>query len=289
MPQTSTTGQLENAAREMISKARYTEEHNAPLMELVEKFTLQRGSDTLIVPKVGQFTINAITEGEDIVDEEDIGMSTISVQPSEVGAKIIITDRLLRQNTQAIWEIVGRQMGDGMARRKDTDIATLFTSLNGGTTLGTAGAPFSSSNATGAIGHAKSNKFGSDLRVAVHPNSMLRLNRDLSTIGSGNIRPIPTGFSATRLEKFWSGIRLSGVPFFEDGNITRDTSDDMIGAIWDKGALGVLTSVGMDKEKQRDASLRATELVVTADYVAFEIDDARGAPLTYDAADPATS
>ena len=52
MPQTSTTGSLENASREMITSARYTEEHNAPCMELVEKFSLQKGSDTLIVPKV---------------------------------------------------------------------------------------------------------------------------------------------------------------------------------------------------------------------------------------------
>ena len=44
MPQTSTTGSLENASREMITSARYTEEHNAPCMELVEKFTLQKGT-----------------------------------------------------------------------------------------------------------------------------------------------------------------------------------------------------------------------------------------------------
>jgi len=289
MAQISTTGQLENASREMIATARYTEEHNAPAVELVEKFTLERGSDTLVIPKVGQMTISNLTEGQDMVDEEEIGMTTVSVTTGEVGAKIIVTDKLLRQNSQAIWNIIGRQMGDGMARKKDEDILSLFTSLNGGTTFGAAAASFSSANATSAIGKAKTAKFGSDIRVVVHPNQMLNLNKELSTIGSGTIRPIPTGFSATRLENFWTGIRLSGVPFFEDGNITRDSSDDAIGAIFDKGALGVLTSVAMKKERQRDASLRGTELNVTADYTAFEIDDSRGAPLTYDAADPSTS
>ena len=102
MPQTSTTGSLENASREMITTARYTEEHNAPCMELIEKFQLQKGSDTLIVPKVGQMTVGALVEGQDLVDEEEIGMSTVSVQASEVGAKIIITDKLLRENSQQI-------------------------------------------------------------------------------------------------------------------------------------------------------------------------------------------
>jgi hypothetical protein len=289
MAQISTTGQLENASREMIAQARYTEEHNAPAMELVEKFTLERGSDTLVIPKVGQMSISNLTEGQDMVDEEDIGMTTISVTTGEVGAKIIITDKLLRQNSQAIWKIIGRQMGDGMARKKDADILALFTSLNGGTTLGAAGATMTSAFATAAIGLAKTDKYGSDIRVVMHPNTMLSLNKELSTIGSSFQRPIPTGFSASRLENFWTGIRLSGVPFFEDGNITRDSGDDAIGAIFDKGALGVLTSVSMKKERQRDASLRGTELNVTADYTAFEIDDSRGAPMTYDASDLATS
>ena len=39
MPQAATTGNLENAQRIIISTARYTEEHNAPAMNLIEQFT----------------------------------------------------------------------------------------------------------------------------------------------------------------------------------------------------------------------------------------------------------
>ena len=289
MPQTSTTGSLENASREMITTARYTEEHNAPCMELVEKFTLQKGSDTLIVPKVGQMTVGALVEGQALVDEEEIGMSTVSVQASEVGAKIIITDKLLRENTQQVWQIVGRQLGEAMARKKDGDILSLFSALNGGTALGAAAADFSLVNAASCIGVAKAEKYGSDLRIVHHPNAILKLNKDLTGSASGTIRPIPTGFSEDRLGPFWTGLRLSGVPFFEDGNIDTDANGDGYGAIFDKGAIGVLTSVAMNREKQRDASLRATEMVITSDYSAFEIDDSRGASLFYDIANPATN
>ena len=289
MPQTSTTGSLENASREMITTARYTEEHNAPCMELVEKFTLQKGSDTLIVPKVGQMSVSALLEGQDLVDEEEIGMSTVSVQASEVGAKIIITDKLLRENTQQIWQIVGRQLGEAMARKKDEDVLSLFSALNGGTALGAAAADFSLVNAASCIGVAKAEKYGSDLRIVHHPNAILKLNKDLTGSASGTLRPIPSGFSEDRLGPFWTGLRLSGVPFFEDGNIDTDANGDGYGAIFDKGAMGVLTSVAMNREKQRDASLRATEMVITSDYSAFEIDDTRGASLFYDVANPATN
>jgi len=289
MPQTSTTGSLENASREMIVSARFTEEHNAPCMELVEKFTLQSGNDTLIVPKVAQMSVSALAEGQDMIDEEDIGMSTISVTTSEVGAKIIITDRLLRQNTQSIWQMVGRQLGEGMARKKDTDILDLFSSLNGGTALGATTKNLSLANTASCIGVAKSEKYGSELRIVHHPNAILYLNKDLTGVMQGTIRPIPTGFSEDRLGPFWTGLRLSGVPIFEDGNISEDSNGDGYGAIFDKGAIGVLTSVGMKREKQRDASLRATELVVTSDYGAFEIDDTRGASMFYVVSNPATN
>ena len=92
------------------------------------------------------------------------------------------------------------------------------------------------------------------------------------------------------LGNFWSGLRpLNGVPIFEDGNLSVDSSDDAVGVIADKSALAVLKSVDTRTERQRDASLRATELVMTADYGVFELDDSRGAPLTYDASAPATS
>ena len=35
--------------------------------------------------------------------------------------------------------------------------------------------------------------------------------------------------------------------------------------------------------------MRATEIIITADYGVFEFDDTKGAPLTFDASAPATS
>ena len=287
MPQTSTTGSLENASREMIAAARFTEEHNAPCMELIEKFNLEKGSDTLIVPKVAQMSIGALQEGQDMIDEEEIGMSTISVTTSEIGAKIIITDRLLRQNSQDIWRLVGRQMGDAMARKKDEDVISLFSALNSGTSFGSSGTTLKLANVSSCIGIAKADKYGSDLRIVHHPSAILTLISEMTGGCQATPRPIPAGLSADRLDQFWTGLRVGGVPIFEDGNIDKGAAS--VGAIFDKGALGILQSVSMNQERERDASLRATELVVTADYGAFEIDDSRGAPMTYTSADPSTT
>ena len=290
MVQKVDTGNLANIALEMMTGIRMTLEHNAPLSGLFSKFTLKKGHDTGIFPKVGQMSVRALAEGEDLVDEEDIGLTTQSVTTAEVGAKVIVTQRLLNRiasgATGNLWTVIGEQLGDGGARNLDTDIAALFSGLNEGTDLGSAGTEFTANNYMSLISIAMTNKFGTDLRLAHHPNAVLRLLRDLTTIGSGQIRPMPAGFSKEILDKFWTGIMLGGVPVFQDGNITRDSSDDAVGVIADKKAIGVLWSQQPHKSREWDQSRRAWELVFIMEYTAFELDDTLGAPVTLDAVNP---
>ena len=288
MAQTATTGNLESAQRIIIGAARYTEEHNAPAMALIEQFTLPKGAKQVTVPKVGQMTISDLADGQDIIAEEDVGMTTVDLTASEVGAKVILTDKLVRQSADNVFSIVGRQLGDAMARKKDTDVHSLYSGLNGGTTLGAAGATFSLANVAASISYAKANKFGSQLYILQHPNAVFDIANTAVTASS--TYPVPKGWSEDLLGEFFSGLRpLNGVPIFEDGNLSVDSSDDAIGVIADKGALAVLKSVETRTERQRDASLRATELVMTSDYGVFELDDDRGAAMTYDAAAITTS
>tara|TARA_R100000808_G_scaffold770_1_gene3710 strand:- start:603 stop:1472 length:870 start_codon:yes stop_codon:yes gene_type:complete len=288
MAQTATTGNLENAQRIILASARYTEEHNAPAMALIESFDLPKGAKQVTVPKVGQMSMSDLQDGIDIVDEEEIGMTTVDLTASEVGAKVILTDKLVRQAADNVMSIVGRQLGDGMARKKDTDVHALYSGLNGGTTLGAAGATMSLANVAGSIAYTKANKFGSQTYILQHPNAVFDIANTAVTASS--TYPVPAGWSEDLLGNFFSGLRpLNGVPIFEDGNLSVDASDDAVGVIADKSALAVLKSVDTRTERQRDASLRATELVMTADYGVFELDDSRGAPLTFDAAAPSTS
>lgn len=289
--QTSTTGALEDASREMIVQARYTEEHNAPCINLIEKFNLKQGEDTIVVPKVGQMTMRDLAEGEEIDQEEDIGMSTVNSAPNEVGGKVVITDKLLRQNVNNIWRMVGRQLGEAMARKKDEDIISRFSGLNGGTDLGLAGRVLSAQNAFACIANAKAENYGTNLNFIHHPNAIFRLNQDLSVIGSsaGVTAPMPRGYSESRLRNFWTGIKLGQVPFWEDGNISEDGDGDGIGVLMDKSAVGIVQSVVLKRERERKPSLRGWVLYLTADYSTFEIDDTRGAPTTFDVANPATT
>ena len=290
MAQTATTGNLENAQKIIIAASRYTEEHNAPALALIEQFSLPKGSKQVTVPKVGQMSMSDLVDGQDIVDEEDIGMSTVDLMASEVGAKVILTDKLVRQAADNVFSMIGRQLGDGMARKKDGDVLDLYTNLNEGTKLGQTTKELTADNITACIATAKANKFGSQLYILHHPNAVAALAASAAATASATSSEISSGWSADLLKNFYSGLRpINGVSIFEDGNISEDSNGDGIGVIADKGAMAVLTSVETKTERQRDASLRATEVVMTSDYGVFELDDSRGAGLLYKVSDLATN
>tara|TARA_R110000765_G_scaffold425071_1_gene537213 strand:+ start:2611 stop:3516 length:906 start_codon:yes stop_codon:yes gene_type:complete len=301
MAQTATTGNLENAQKIIISSARYTEEHNAPALALIEKFSLPKGSKTVTVPKVGTMTMSDLTDGQDIIDEEEIGMTTIDLTASEVGAKVILTDKLVRQSANNVFSIIGRQLGDGMARKKDKDVIALYSGLTGGgSVLGADGRKMTAANVHAIISNAKANKFGSQLYILHHPNAVAELSKGAATVASGSagalaagMGEITNGWSADLLSNFYSGLRpMNGVTIFEDGNIEIDTGlgdASGYGVIADKSALAALTSVDTRTERQRDASLRATEIIMTADYGVFELDDTKGAGVIFEIGDLATA
>ena len=286
MPQAATTGNLESAQKIILAAARYTEEHNAPALALIESFSLPKGAKQVTVPKVGQMSMSDLVDGQDIVDEEEIGMTTVDLTAAEVGAKVILTDKLVRQASDNVMSIVGRQLGDGMARKKDNDVTALYSGFS--TDLGASGRDFDIANVAAAVAYAKGSNFGSQIYINHHPFTVFDLAKEAA--GTAATYPMTPGWSQDLLGNFWSGIRpVFGVPIFEDGNITRTTPAATVGVIADKSALAVLKSVETRTERQRDASLRATELVMTPDYGVFELDDSRGAALTLDSTTPATT
>jgi len=286
--QTATTGNLENAQRIAIAEARYTTEHNAPCAALIEHMTLKKGEKQVTVPKVGQMSASDLEDGVDLVDTEDIGMTTTDLTTGEVGLKVILTDKLLRQENEDVFRMVGRQMGDAMARKENTDVIALYSGLNGGTALGADNKSMSMTNTAACIAWAKANKIPGTIAIVHHPNAVYDLMKSMAVTPSATY-PMPHGFSEDLLKDFYK-IMVNQTAIFETGDIEKITGyDSGYGAIFGKAAMVQLKSKAMETERERDASLRAWELVVTADYGCFELDDGLGAPMQYEIGDPATN
>ena len=286
MANIATSAQAENAQKIMVAATRYVQEHKAPAYQLIEKIKLPKGHKSAEVPKVGQFSFSNLTDGQDMTDEQTVNIQTTNLTTREVGAKVIVSDKLLRQNgTTSIFSIVGRQAGDGFARKQDNDVTALYSALNGNTTFGAVTKFFTLANAAAAIIKARGKTEPFDPTYCVmHPHHFFKLLASVSVVGGTNLNP-PAGLQTAALKNFFRH-RFNGVNFFEDGNLTVDSSGDAIGVLAQQDALVALESKSFAIERERDASRRAWELNWVADYNVFELDDQHGAPMTYDASTP---
>lgn len=297
MPETANTGNLASAQNVVIREARYTQEANAPSWNLIEKIPLPRGSKQATVPKVGTFTIADLQDGVDMTAEQSIGMTTVDLTATERGAKIVITDKLARQNgTTEVFRMIGRQFGDAAARKQDRDTQALYSGLNGGTPYGGAGATMSLTNFSGAIakawggGASSTDSAGSEpfmpTYAVQHPHAVYNVTRTATAIGASSAgNRVNDGRDERMLRSFFK-INFNDVDLYQSKNLYVDSSGDATGVLAQRDALVGLTSVNWRTERERDASLRGWEVNFTADYGVFELDDTHGAPLLFDAAAP---
>ncbi len=285
--QTATTAELDEAQRKIIAKTLFTEEYGRPTTNLVQPFILGQGEKTLSVPKVGQMSAAKLIDGVDMVDSQDIGMVVNDFSPVEAGLKVIVTDKLVRQLNESVFAMVGEQMGQAMGRIQERDLIALFSSLNGGTALGLDNKFLTLNNLSACIAKAKAQKYGTNLVIVHHPNAIFSVANDF--FAATPQRLDAPQFVDSIVRDFYN-FTLNGVPIFHTGEIDKDGSNDSgYGAIFDRRALGMLVSQGLTSGMEHDNSYRASELVTVKDYLAFELDDARGAPMLYEIGDWTTS
>lgn len=288
--QTATTGNLATAQNIALAKCRFVEEHNAPTVNLVTHLKLKKGDKQMTIPKVSTMTAYDLVDGVDLVSAQDIGLSSIDLTSDEVGLRVILSKKLLRQFNEDVFKIVGRQMGDAMARKKDTDLIALFASLNGGTALGADDKNMTMQNLAACISRGITAKIPTPYFIEHHPDAIYQYHASMTT--PAQTYPMPEGFSAKLLKDWYfnSTMAPARVPIFHDGNITKISgSDSAYGVLASKDAMCIIEQLGYTTERDEDISLRAYEVVVTSDYGCFELDDSFGFPLRYEMVAPVTN
>ena len=222
--QTATTGQLANAQMIVIAETLFTMEYNTPCKNLFTRFNLGKGEKQVTVPKVGQMTALDLVDGQDIPSSADIGMTTTDLTTAEVGLKVILTDKLVRQEKPDVFRLVGRQMGDGVARKVDNDCLSLFDGLSN--TAGSSGAGLNLRSFLAVSAMMKNQKAPRPWACVHHPYAIYKLAQTVTT--TAGTYPFPHGYSEDKLKDFWN-LTIDHVGVFDDGNITS--------SITSKGAM----------------------------------------------------
>ena len=135
----NTTSVLGDTIPTIIEEARFTEQFKEVISNLSWRITKEiHNGSTVNIPYFGTVSANALSEGIDMVNPQAMADTNVQFTPAEVGAQIVITDKLVRDNQEDVIRAAGRILGDAMVSKREGDLAGQFG--DGTNTMGSAGA-----------------------------------------------------------------------------------------------------------------------------------------------------
>ena len=246
---------------------------------LVKNYTIAGGGKSVEVPIYAAVSAAAVSEAADLSNTA-VNPSSVTITASEVGIMTTLTDLARNSASRNVASDIGRLFGEAIAKKIDVDLIALFDGFS--KIVGGADVAFSAAKLFEAVAELRNLAVpSSDLACVVHPYIAYDMKSGVSnTFGAGSGATTDIGNEAMR-----SGFvgTVAGVPVYESANISNTgTTGDYKGAVFHKDALGLAMMQDLKLETQRDASLRADEIVATAVYGVAELNDTYGVELMMD-------
>jgi N4-gp56 family major capsid protein len=207
-------------------------------------------------------TNNAITAIEKTFDTD------------EIAALVTLTDTARDSADDNTAASIGRVIGETMARKVDEDIAALFSGFSG--TVGGSGSELTADLIFKAVATLRGNSVMGPYVGVFHPAQMYNLKKQLANAGSANVPSLSDVGNAALAEGFVG--RIAGVDLYESAVVTGDSTGAFVGAIMTPMAIAYALKKDISLETQRDASLRATEIVGSMTYAVGELMGGSGTP-----------
>ena len=277
MANESTSSTLSELYTEIVAEAQFVASEKSIMRNLVKNYAITGGGKAVEVPVYAQVSAGAVAEATDLANTA-IDPTSVTITASEVGVMTTLTDLARNSAPRNVAADIGKLFGEALARKQDTDLTGLFNGFN--SALGDGTGAITTASIFNAASTLRANALDlNDSAVVLHPKIAYDLKANLT-----NTFANPNG-GELQNEAMRSGYvgSLAGLRIFETSNMSNSGNvGDYIGAAMHKDALAIAMMQDVKIETQRDASLRADEIVATSIYGVGEIHDTYGVQLRFD-------
>ena len=277
MANESTSSTLSELYTEIVAEAQFVATEQSIMRNLVRNYQISGGGKAVEVPIYSAISASAVAEATDLSNTA-VNPSSATITASEVGVMTTLTDLARNSAPRNVAGDIGRLFGEGIAKKQDQDLIALFDGFS--TTLGDGTTAVSASSVFNALSTLRANSLPiNECAVVLHPKIAYDLKANLTnTFANANANDLAN-------EALRNGFvgRLAGMPVFETANMSNTgVAGDYKGGAFHRDAIALAEMQGLKVETQRDASLRADEIVATAVYGVGEIHDSYGVEMHFD-------
>ena len=262
----STTTTLNDLLPSIVAEAMFVASERSIMRGLVKNYTLAAGQGKNVnVPIYPVQTAAAVTEGDEVTNTA-VSTNTAQLTVSPVAIRTMLTDLARTSAASNVVADLGKLFGEAVARKMDTDLTALFSSLNAG--QGDFSGQITAASIFAAVAKLKAAAVPTDGMVCVlHPSIAYDLKAALTTTGN---TPFTSGaYSEVSNEAMRMGYvgMLAGIPVYETSNIADNgTAGDIPGAVFHRDAFGLGMIGDIQIETQRRASFLGDDIVCSAYY-----------------------
>lgn len=278
MTTTSTT--LSELYTEVIQEAIFTFQETSVMRPLVTTYNISGQGKQVAVPVYPAISAASIAEGTDL-SSTAVNPTEQTITASEFGVMTTLTDLGRDSASRNVTADVGKLFGDALADKVDTDLAALFSSFS--SDVGAASTELTAELIFKAVATLRSANVPAPYYGVFHPKAAFNLKKTLVAAGYSTGANAISDLGNEALRNGFIGT-VAGVQIFENSNIAIDAYDDSIGAVFHPASLGLAMKADFSVETQRDASLRATEIVATMTKGEAVVKSDYGVKITSDSA-----
>jgi len=285
----TTVADLDSIIQVIVAETRLTARHAVPMANLVTRIDMpeNRGSP-FDLPKLDTLTAVNLTEGMDYDSFETVTDTDVSIDPTEVGVFVVLTERGLRRAPMGFEQMVSGEAARAYAYKLDLDLLRQLSSFS--TILAQAGNVLQIGHLSAARARVKggAEPGTGPVHVVLHPYGIKDIVDDLvpaasNAIGAGISDDITRQYLT---ENYVGTTKVYGMNIWEDGNIEIDANDDANGGAFCENAIFLGVTLEPTEDTEKNISLRGHEVVVVGEYGYAEWLDAAGISLLHDAVAP---
>ncbi|MBI5236009.1 MAG: hypothetical protein HY886_07160 [Deltaproteobacteria bacterium] len=262
---TSATGSSgELVAAEIVSRLIIDAAYAGAIMPPLVRVADISGDSTLTV----EFPKWPLLSAADLTEATDMGNSAVNtastlITADEAGIMITVTDMLLNGAGLGGLEPFAEELGKALANKIDTDLLSAVSNFTN--SVGASGADLTEANFLSAIYTLELGNAKGPFVAVLHPYQVNNLRSAIAAT-TGAV----WGGASAPASDIGAFASLYGVDIVQSTNCASvNVNVDRQGVMMPLGnqsGLAYVLKVGAKTELQRDASLRATEIVVTAVY-----------------------
>jgi len=282
MANETTSSTLSELYTEIIQEAIFNFQETSVMRPIVTTYNITGQGKQIAVPVYPTISAAAVGEATDLSNTA-INPVEATITASEVGVMTTLTDLGRDTASRDVAADIGKLFGEAIAKKVDSDLAALFGSFASGNDLGAAGTELTPDLLLKAEATLRSLNIPRPYYGVFSPKAMFNLKKALTNAGySTGANALGMGAEET-LRNGYAGT-VFGIDLFENANITADGNDDIVGGVFHPQSLGLAMKSDFKIETQRDASLRATEIVGSVTYGVGVVKDDFGCAVTVDGA-----